>query len=224
MNDEGILLKGAAMVMKMPPFATMLLIGGASVAVAVAGALAIGPSAAAHDAEFRAQLRDPQGRTVGTVQFRIGHHDMVVDARLRPNAYVAPGQFHGFHVHANNDPANGTGCVADPALASSTWFVSADGHLSATGQSHGSHNGDLPSPLVLRDGTARITFTTDRIEPEALRGTAVILHAKPDNYGNVPVGGADDQYKPNTDKATDLTARTGNASDRVACGLVRRSR
>ena len=129
-----------------------------------------------------------------------------------------------FHVHANNDPANGVGCVADRSALSSTWFVSADGHLSASGQGHGSHNGDLPSPLVLRDGTARISFTTDRIDPAALRGTAVILHAKPDNFGNVPVGTEPNQYQPNSSAAPDLTARTGNASDRVACGLVRRSR
>ena len=45
----------------------------------------------------------------------------------------SPG-FHGFHIHANDDPANGKGCIADPAQAPSTWFVSADGHLKAAGQ------------------------------------------------------------------------------------------
>lgn len=199
-------------------------IGGATIMLAVAGALAVGHSAEAGDAQFRAELRDVRGQAVGTVKFRITRHDMQVDARLWPNSYVAAGQFHGFHVHANSDPANGVGCVADPAALSSTWFVSADGHLSASGQSHGSHNGDLPSPLVLRDGTARLSFTTDRIDPAALRGTAVILHAKPDNFGNIPVGTETNQYQPNSPAATDLTARTGNASDRVACGLVRRSR
>ena len=114
--------------------------------------------------------------------------------------------------------------MADPSAVSSTWFVSAAGHLSAAGQTRGSHNGDLPSPLVLRDGTARISFTTDRIGPAALRGTAVMLHAKPDNLGNIPVGGEPNQYQPNGPAASDLTARTDNASDRVACGRVRRSR
>ncbi len=199
-------------------------IGCATITLAVAGGLAIGHSAEAGDAQFRAELRDARGRSVGTVKFRITRHDMRVDARLWPNRYVAAGQFHGFHVHSNNDPTNGVGCVADPSAAASTWFVSADGHLSASGQTHGSHNGDLPSPLVLRDGTARISFTTDRIDPAALRGTAVILHAKPDNFGNIPVGGEPNQYQPNSSAAPDLTARTGNASDRVACGLVRRSR
>lgn len=194
----------------------------AAVTTAVLGVLAFGPQATAHDAEFRAKLRDPSGRVVGTVQFRVGRDAMQVDARLRPNSYVAPGEFHGFHVHANNDAANGQGCQADPDAASTTWFVSADGHLSESGQGHGHHNGDMPSPLVLSDGTARLSFTTDRIEPADLRGRAVILHAKPDNFGRVPVGTAATDYTPNSAAATDLTARTGNASDRVACGLLKR--
>lgn len=203
-------------------------IGCATITLAVAGGLAIGQSAQAGDAHFRAELRDARGQSVGTVKFRITRHDMRVDARLWPNRDVAAGQFHGFHVHANNDPANGVGCVADPSQAASTWFVSADGHLSAVppapNQTHGNHNGDLPSPLVMSDGTARISFTTDRIDPSALRGTAVILHKLPDNFGNIPVGTAANQYQPNSSAAPELTARTGNASDRVACGLVRRSR
>lgn len=200
-------------------------IGCASLTLAVAGGLAVGYSAEARDAEFRAELRDPRDRSVGIVKFRISRHDMRVDARLWPNRNVRPGQFHGFHVHANNDPANGVGCVADPRADASTWFVSADGHLSANGQTHGAHNGDLPSPLVQRDGTARISFTTDRIEPVFLRGTAVILHDRPDNFGNVPVGTAANQYTPNDPSvAPSLTARTGNAGDRMACGLVRRTR
>ena len=196
----------------------------AIVTTAAAALLVFNYQASAHETKFRAELRDPRGRSVGTVDFRIGRDVMRVDAKLRPNRYVAAGQFHGFHVHANNDPANGRGCVADPAAASSTWFVSADAHLSAAGQSHGAHNGDMPSPLVLADGTARLQFTTDRINPQLLRGTAVILHANPDNFGNVPTGSGPNQYTPNSAGATDLTARTGNASDRVACGLVQRDR
>jgi Cu-Zn family superoxide dismutase len=85
------------------------------------------------------------------------------------------------------------------------------------------HQGDLPSPLVLADGTALIKFTTDRIEPADLRGRAVVLHARPDNFGNIPVGAATTDYTPNSGAATKLTAGTGNASVRVACGLIRRS-
>jgi Cu/Zn superoxide dismutase len=52
----------------------------------------------------------------------------------------------------------------------------------------------------------------------------VILHAGPDNFGNIPVGTAPNQYTPNsTDPvtgATVLTANTGNAGNRIACGVI----
>ena len=196
----------------------------AGLALAVAGALVVGSQASAHESRLRAVLHDPTGRMVGTAEFRIRRHAMTVDARLRRNDYVTPSQFHGFHVHANNDPVNGNGCLADSKAPASTWFISADGHLSATGQSHGAHRGDLPSPLVMADGTARLQFTTDRIDPELLRGRVVILHANPDNFGNIPAGSEANQYTPNSPAASDLTARTGNASNRVACGMIRQSR
>ncbi len=191
-------------------------------AAAVGVTLFLANQATAHDADFRATLRDPEGRLVGTVEFRVRRDVMHVDAELRPNDYVTPDQFHGFHVHANDNPANGVGCEARAGAAASTWFVSADGHLSETGQGHGKHNGDFPSPLVMADGTARLRFSTDRIKPEVLRRTAVILHDLPDNFGNVPVGPSPNQYSPNASPtALDLTRNTGNAGNRVACGIVR---
>jgi len=201
--------------------------------VAVAGLVGSSSQAQAKGVEFRAKLRDPEGRVVGNVTFNVTHHAMQVEATLRPNANVAPNQFHGFHIHANSDASNGEGCIADPNAAPATWFVSADGHLSASGQVHGGgagnnpsepHNGDLPSPLVMADGTARIAFTTDRIDPGTLRGKAVILHKFADNFGNVPTGTESTAYTANSPAATDLTNRTGNASDRVACGLISRAR
>jgi Cu-Zn family superoxide dismutase len=157
---------------------------------------------------------------VGRVDFSVESDGMTVRVKLRPNQNVSTGRFHGLHVHANNNSANLDGCVANPNQPSSTWFASADGHFAEVGQTHGRHAGDLPSPLVLADGTATLTFTTDRIDPAQLKGRAVILHFGPDNFGNVPVGSAPDQYTPNDAAATDKTARTGNAGDRAACGVV----
>jgi Cu-Zn family superoxide dismutase len=201
-----------------------LALGAATATAALASVFALGLHANAHTAEFSAKLRDPEGRVVGTVKFRIGREVMHVDAKLRPNHYVEANAFHGFHIHANDNPANGRGCIADPSDPPSTWFVSADGHLAASGQTHGKHNGDLPSPLVMADGTARLTFTTDRIAPEDLLGRAVILHKLPDNFGNVPVGVGPNDYTANSTAATDRTAATGNSGDRVACGMLSRSK
>jgi superoxide dismutase, Cu-Zn family len=193
----------------------------AAASVAGAGVLATG-QADAHETRLRAVLRDPSGVRVGTVTFTVDRNGTQVRAVLDQNRYVAAGAFHGFHVHANNDPANGAGCQADPAKPPGTWFASADGHLAQPGTPHGhpAHAGDMPSPLVLRDGTAALRFETDRVDPALLRGRAIVLHAGPDNFGNVPAGRAPNQYRPNSPAATEATRRSGNAGDRVACGLV----
>jgi len=192
-------------------------------ASALAGVLTFGPPAGAHDAQFKATMRTPSGESVGTVKFRVSHHAMYVVARLRlpEGKGLDRNAFHGFHIHANN-VGDENGCKADPDAESTTWFVSADGHLSDPGINHGAHKGDLPSPLVMADGTVLLKFSTDRIKPADLRGRAVILHAKPDNFNNIPVGSGPTQYTPNDQTAAlDLTNRTGNAGDRVACGVIK---
>src|SRR6185295_15501578 len=116
-----------------------------------------------------------------------------VEVRLRRAVGVEA--FHGFHIHANDVSANGDGCIADPAQPSATWFVSADGHWKhVAAELHGHHAGDLPSVFVNADGTARVRFNVDKLTPAEVIGRAVVLHAGPDNFGNVPVGPAADQY------------------------------
>jgi Cu-Zn family superoxide dismutase len=190
-------------------------------AVLAGASLLVADEAGARPQEIGAVLRDPSGAAVGVVTFAKAGSGTRVTAAMQRNRYVAPGEFHGFHVHANDNPANGTGCVADPAAAPSTWFVSADGHLAGSGKTHGDHAGDMPSPLIARDGTAILMFTTDRFTPSSVVGRAVVLHAGADNFGNVPTGSAADQYTANTPAATAKTQATGNAGDRVACGVVR---
>ena len=162
------------------------------------------------------------GTKAGTVTFI--DHDVHTEVRLQikrvPDPTTALDAFHGFHIHANDDPANGDGCIADPAAASSTWFVSADGHWNADGQVHAHHTGDMPSVLILPDGTAEVRFLTDRIAIDKLKGRAVVLHAGPDNFGNVPVGSSPAEYTPNSPDAVTATKATGNAGNRIACGLV----
>ncbi|HEY0360371.1 MAG TPA: superoxide dismutase family protein [Mycobacteriales bacterium] len=193
-------------------------------ATVVAGAcLLVADEASARSQQVRALLRDPGGAVVGVVTFSKAGRGTRVLAAMQPNRYVAAGEFHGFHVHANDNPANGTGCVADPAAAPSTWFVSADGHLAGPDQTHGHHIGDMPSPLVAGDGTAILMFTTDRFTPAGVVGRAVVLHAGPDNFGNVPMGSAADQYTANSPAAVVKTQATGNSGDRVACGVVHAS-
>jgi Cu-Zn family superoxide dismutase len=202
-------------------------VAAAAVMTAAAGAWLVSASGAgAGGWEAEAVLRDAWGNKLGTVSFEGGADHTSVRLKLKttgavPPALAATDAFHGFHIHANDNPANGSGCAADPAAASSTWFVSADGHWRKDpSQLHGSHTGDLASVLVLPDGTAELRFETERFDPAELEGRAVVLHAGRDNFGNVPTGAAANQYTPNAADAVTATGNTGNAGDRIACGVV----
>ncbi len=169
----------------------------------------------------RTTLRLSDGTGIGDVRFRDHGSGIEVWVSLAvPPAATPVRAFHGFHIHANDNPANGSGCQADPAAAPSTWFISADGHLTDAGQRHGDHAGDLPSLHVNADGRATTTFQIDRLHVADLEGRVVVLHAGPDNLGNVPVGTAPNQYTANSPEASDRTAATGNAGDRIACGEI----
>jgi superoxide dismutase, Cu-Zn family len=169
----------------------------------------------------RTTLRLADGTNVGTVRFRDRDDTTQVQVQLRvPATAMAVRAFHGLHIHANDNPANGKGCRADPGAAPSTWFVSADGHLKQDGQVHAGHDGDMPPLHLDANGRARATFTIDRFDVGDLDGRVVIVHAGPDNLGNVPVGTDPTQYTPNSPAALERTHATGNAGDRIACGEI----
>ncbi|HUP71433.1 MAG TPA: superoxide dismutase family protein [Acidimicrobiales bacterium] len=189
-------------------------------AVVIVGVLAIGGAGASDGEKASAVILGADGLEVGKVRFEDTKSKtrVQVDLRAMPKG-AALEAFHGFHIHANSDPANGSDCVADATKAASTWFVSADGHLNTTSKTHGDHTGDMPSVFVNNDATVSMTFEIDRIPVSDLGNRVVILHANPDNFGNVPVGTADDQYTAAKD-AMAKTQGTGNAGDRIACGVI----
>ena len=177
-------------------------------------------SAGAQNRTAKASLATAAGVQIGTVEFRIDRGGTEVRVRLTD----APGTdaFHGFHIHANDvvTATNGEGCIADPLAAPSTWFVSAAGHFNPTGQTHSHHVGDMPVVYVNADGSVETRFRIDKINPSDLAGRVVILHAGADNFGNIPVGTGASQYTANSPDATAATAKTGNAGDRIACGVI----
>ena len=165
----------------------------------------------ADDATARAVLRNADGDKLGVVKFIQQGDKVQVKADGLELLTLAPG-FKGFHVHAVGS------CVA-PA------FTSAGGHYNPAGSTHGDHAGDMPVLQVNDDHSAWSRFKTDSFDVEEIVGRAVIVHAGPDNYGNIPVGGGATQYTPNStgttnDTATGLTANTGNAGARYACGVI----
>jgi superoxide dismutase, Cu-Zn family len=147
-----------------------------------------------------ADMAAADGSPAGRVTFTESGGRLTVEARL---TNLPPG-FHGFHIHATGKCERGT-----PP------FTSAGGHMVVGQQAHPAHAGDQPVVLVMSDGSADIRFTTDRYKLSDLQvseGRAVIVHALPDNYANVPT-----RYVRQPD-ATTLS--TGDAGDRIACGVV----
>ena len=186
------------------------------------GGLLLGGSAHARDETARAVLHNAAGTAIGVVKFvQQGDGVLVKADRLEFPASLTAG-FKGFHIHATGvcDPA-----ALDPTTGTTVPFFSAGGHYNPAAMTHGSHGGDMPVLQVNTNGEAWSRFKTDRFDVEDIVGRAVIVHAAADNYGNVPVGSGATQYTPNSTgttnaTATGLTANTGNAGARYACGVI----
>jgi superoxide dismutase, Cu-Zn family len=202
-----------------------VLLGTATVVGVVAlGVMTIGlGGVSSANSESSVTVRDAAGIKVGTVRFSDKHTRNQTEVRVRLQfdpTKIATNAFHGMHLHANGDPANGVGCVADPAKEPATWFVSADGHWKADGQDHAAHYGDVLSVFVNDDGSVDSRYTVSRIDRAGLAGKAIIVHALSDNFGNVPVGPEANKYTANSGDAITATKNTGNAGARVACGVI----
>jgi len=166
---------------------------GAAGILAIVG-LAAGPASAQM---ATVELRSAQGGVVGSATLTEGPQG--VRLTVEPSG-LAPGR-HGMHIHA-------VGKCDPPA------FTSAGGHFNPEGKQHGwmnpagAHAGDLPNLSVALDGTARLEVYVPRVTlaagPQSLfppGGTALVIHAGPDD---------------------EITDPTGNSGDRIACGVIRK--
>ncbi len=142
-----------------------------------------------------ARLADAKGQPVGTAVLNqvSGGVRIVVEVKGLP-----PGE-KGVHLHA-------VGRCEPPA------FTSAGGHFNPRGRQHGlqnpqgPHAGDLPNIVIGPDGAGRLEALNDRVtlgEGDAslfdADGTALVIHAAPDDHRTDP---------------------TGNSGARLACGVV----
>jgi len=104
---------------------------------------------------------------------------------------LPPGD-HGLHLHT-------VGRCDGPA------FQSAGGHWNPTGKQHGhlnpagAHAGDLPNLTVSANGRGAINFLATGGALDDADGTALVIHAKPDDLRTDP---------------------SGNSGDRIACAVI----
>ncbi|KAI8098129.1 copper/zinc superoxide dismutase [Gilbertella persicaria] len=134
----------------------------------------------------------------GVVKFSQASEDapVVVDASFTG---LKPGK-HGFHIHEFGDNTNGC--------------ISAGPHYNPHGKTHGApeaevrHAGDLGNITANASGEATLKVEDSQLKligPLSIIGRTVIVHADEDDLG---LGGHE------------LSATTGNAGDRLACGVI----
>lgn len=198
--------------------------------VAVMTSTGSATSACRERKQAKAVLRDTAGERIGIVDFW-------ADGTCTTRVVAKIGQFnlngeesglsegfHGFHIHSTgNCDRNATD---DQGNASP--FFTAGAHWNPNDRTHGEHRGDLPPLMATTGGLARANILTDRFTINRLfdaDGSAVIVHAGPDNLANVPAETSDgaERYHSHTADTMgpdETTLATGDSGSRFACGVI----
>jgi Cu-Zn family superoxide dismutase len=183
LKKEKIAMKRLAWV-----FAILILIGGKAYGQPKAG-----------DPAGSATIINSNGEPVGSATLTQGPQSVTIAVEV---SQLPPGR-HGFHIHAIGkcDPPD---------------FQTAGGHFNPFDKKHGlknpegPHAGDLPNLEVGPDGKGKIEATVGGLTlgKEGLavlldsKGTAVVIHAGPDD---------------------EVTDPAGNSGARIACGVIKPS-
>jgi len=159
----------------------------------------VGAALFAADKPVTLTLKDGTGKDVGTAKISDGAGGKGV--RIALDLKGLPAGDHALHFHT-------TAKCEGPA------FTSAGGHFNPANSHHGINNpttpkphaGDMPNFTVKSNGTAKLTVENSAVtlgdgsnSVFANGGTALMIHAKPDDLMSDP---------------------SGNAGDRIACGTI----
>jgi Cu-Zn family superoxide dismutase len=134
-------------------------------------------------ATVTAELKNSQGQTVGAVLLTAAPKGVLMKVEAKG---LSPG-WHGLHFHEKAD-------------CSKSDFTSAGAHVHGTAAAvHGLLNpnandlGDLPNIHAGTDGMASAEVFTALVTLDKLKdadGSAVVIHANPDDHTAQPIGGA----------------------------------
>ena len=160
-------------------------------------ALAVPAGAAKKDKPLVVPLKTSKGEDAGTATFSTKKGKLTIKLALKN----LPEGDHAVHIHQK-------------PLCDAPDFTTAGGHFNPDSKQHGTlnpmghHNGDLPQNISVGvEHTANVTMTVDYLsigsgsanDITANGGTSIMVHAKADDMKTDP---------------------TGNAGNRVACGII----